>query len=348
MPTVYRRRKRDGTQAEIYTADIWIDGRKFPRSTGETTRRKAEKRAVELEAELRSELARRYEPLTLDTAAGRYWTEHAGALPSASSVKYHIMRLLEIIGRDLQLAELSNKHVHEYVVHRSRMGVTTGTINRELDVLQSIYNMARDRWEHPVRPLRWRDHRFPPSDKQVEPLTIEEAREAVRLAATRNEDVADGIELSIYTGMRQNELETLVPCRVDLAERIAIVLAKRKARQAYRERPVFLNTPAVALLAERIKPGMDPDQPLFRLTNARKIWEWVRVQIGRPDVRWHDLRHTHGTLLGDKTDVRVIKDSLGHTNIATSLRYVRKRNAQVLAAVETIPSLRERKVVGLG
>ena len=70
--------------------------------------------------------------------------------------------------------------------------------------------------------------------------------------------MADAIELSIYTGMRQNELETLIPLRVRLNERRVIVLAKRKARQEHRERSVFLNTAAVALLAERVTPGCDP------------------------------------------------------------------------------------------
>jgi integrase len=98
--------------------------------------------------------------------------------------------------------------------------------------------------------------------------------------------------------MRQNELETLIPLRVRLHERRVIVLAKRKARQEYRERSVFLNTASIALLSERIVPGMDPQARIFNLKNGRKIWEWVRVQIGRPEVRWHDLRHTHATMLG--------------------------------------------------
>ena len=36
-----------------------------------------------------------------------------------------------------------------------------------------------------------------------------------------------------------------------------IVLAKRKARQGYRERDAFLNTAAVALLSERIPKDAD-------------------------------------------------------------------------------------------
>lgn len=343
MPTVYQRRKTDGTFAKTFSADIWIGGHKFQRSTGKTTRRDAEKRAAELEAEIRQDLARRHEPLTLDTLMGRYWDEHAGTLPSAKSVRYHIDRLLEIIGRDKPLAELGNADVNRYVTVRSKMAVARSTVNRELDVLQSAYCKARDSWEHPVRAINWGDHRFPKDDKEEATLNLEEAREAIRLAGTRSRDMADAIELTVYTGVRKNELQTLTKARVSLEERKATVLAKRKARQGYRLRPVFLSTPACALLAERMAKVTDPNAPLFNLKNARKVWEWVREQIGRPDVRWHDLRHTHGTLLGKTTDnTRIIQKQLGHTNPTTSHRYVHTDHAQVVEAVETIPALSDR------
>lgn len=361
MPTVYRRRKSDGTYAETFTADIWIGGNKFSRGTGKTTRRDAEKRAAELETEIRQELAQQHEPLTLDTLMGKYWDEHAGALPSANSVKYHIERLLEILGRDKPLAELGNADINRYVTTRRRMFVivrakkatkkapklvTPATINRELDVLQAAYLKARDSWEHPVRPINWGDHRFPADDKKAITLTLDEAREVIRLAATKSLDVADAIELAIYTGVRRNELQTITKARVDLEERRVTVLAKRKARQGYRERPVYLSTAAVALLAERVTPDMAPDAKLFRLKNCRKIWEWARAEIGRPEVRWHDLRHTHGTLLGKTTDnTRIIQKQLGHANPQTSLRYVHTDHAQVVEAVETIPALSSRRML---
>ena len=347
MPTVYKRRKPDGTFAEVFTADIWIDGTKLSRSTGCRVRRDADKKAAEIEAQIRAERARRYQPLTLDTMMGKYWAEHAKPLPSANSVKYHIHRLLEIIGRDKPLAELGNADVNRYVVARAKMPVSHATINRELDVLCSAYMMARDRWEHPVRAIRWRDHRFPATGDREVTLTITEAKRAVELLATRNRDMADAVELTIYTGMRKNELETLTCGRVDLVERRLTVLAKRKARQGYRERPVYLSTPAVALLAERIPADADPDALVFDLTNGRKLWEWARAQIGRADVRWHDLRHTHGTLLGKTTDVRIIKTQLGHTHVSTTMRYVHADQARAIEAVDTIPALTDRKVVAL-
>lgn len=201
MPTVDQRRKSDGTLAKTFTADIWVGGRKFSRSTDATTRRDAEKRAIQLEAEIRKELAQRHEPLTLDTLMGKYWEEHAGELPSARSVKYHIQRLLDILGRDKPLAELSNADVNRYVTTRKKMRARAGknklvapsTINRELDVLAAAYFRARDSWEDPVLPINWGSYRFPSDDKKQSILNVDEAREGIRLAKTKSPDAADAI-----------------------------------------------------------------------------------------------------------------------------------------------------------
>ena len=53
MPSIYRRRRKDGTFAEYFTTDVWITGKKLSRSTGRKSRRDAEKKAVQIEAELK-------------------------------------------------------------------------------------------------------------------------------------------------------------------------------------------------------------------------------------------------------------------------------------------------------
>jgi integrase len=46
----------------------------------------------------------------------------------------------------------------------------------------------------------------------------------------------------------------------------------------------------------------------------------------------HDLRHLHGQLAIDAVDVTKVADGLRHTQLATTRRYVRKRNKQDVAA----------------
>lgn len=340
MPTVYRRRNRDGTSAEIYTADIWINGAKLCRSTGETTRRAAERAAIEIEAKIRAQLAKdRPESLTIDTLMGRYWQDHASALASASDVKYFIRQILKRVDRRLPLEKFGNAALADYVLIRKRDGVSASTINRELDVIRSAYLMARDRWEHPVRSIRWTDHRQPLDTHRTITLSLEEASRAIELLAERWPDTADCMELAIYTGARLNELESLTWERTNLDAGEATVLAKRKSRQNYRERTIYLNSYAVALLSKR---DGDRTGPVFHLTNRRKAWEWVRQQIGRPDVRWHDLRHTHATMLRrGNVALEVVKKSLGHTHMSTTLRYAHVGHDEAHRAVEVLPMLRQ-------
>jgi hypothetical protein len=122
--------------------------------------------------------------------------------------------------------------------------VSNDTINRELDVLEAAYMKARDAWEHPVRPIKWGKHRLEKAGKKNRATTPEKAREAVALAKKLSVDFADALELSFCTGIRKNEMKTLVPARVNLQERYWVVLAKRKARQGYRERPAAADLPA--------------------------------------------------------------------------------------------------------
>ena len=60
-----------------------------------------------------------------------------------------------------------------------------------------------------------------------------------------------------------------------------------------------------------------------RITSIRTTFETARNRIGRPDLRFHDLRHTLGTWLNSRgIDINVIKDVLGHRDIATTQRYL--------------------------
>mgnify|MGYP002262553747 CR=1 FL=1 len=59
-----------------------------------------------------------------------------------------------------------------------------------------------------------------------------------------------------------------------------------------------------------------------RITSIRTTFETARERIGRPDLRFHDLRHTLGTWLNSRgIDINVIKDVLGHRDTATPQRY---------------------------
>ena len=72
-------------------------------------------------------------------------------------------------------------------------------------------------------------------------------------------------------------------------------------------------------------------------TSAKSAFNWARKKAGLSDLRFHDLRHTNATrLVGGQMPLPEVGRVLGHTQAATTFRYVNmneetaKRAADVL------------------
>ena len=120
MPTVYRDKK-----SKFYQADIWIEGRKFSRSTKCTSKREAGIAAELIEKDLRAELEGQGTVLTslrLDYVAERWMRDvgdhHRGDGPTIN--EYKIDRLLEFFGPDKLLADVTHDDALRLVNWRRR------------------------------------------------------------------------------------------------------------------------------------------------------------------------------------------------------------------------------------
>jgi integrase len=98
--------------------------------------------------------------------------------------------------------------------------------------------------------------------------------------------------------------------------------------------------PAVAdHLAEHVGPG--PDALLFPSAYARHIatatvyaaYFPAREAAGRPDLRFHDLRHTGATLAAQTgATLADLMNRLGHSTVGAAMRYqhtTRERDAMI-------------------
>lgn len=100
--------------------------------------------------------------------------------------------------------------------------------------------------------------------------------------------------------------------------------------------------------AERRSRGLDNPHPARKLDTDGHIPDgWFRNQVWLPaldeadlgfHVRPHDLRHTHASwLLAGGADLQVVKDRLGHADIATTAHYL-----------HTLPTADETALAALG
>jgi integrase len=141
--------------------------------------------------------------------------------------------------------------------------------------------------------------------------------EAAHAALDRDNDraAALALRLALLTGCRIGEAVTLAADQIDAGHRVWIKphgLTKQK-----RTSVIPLQDEAVNLAQELLRIGV-PDYESCRL-----CWGRVRVIIGRPDVRVHDLRHSRASSLArGGASLPQIGRLLGHASPATTQRYM--------------------------
>lgn len=96
----------------------------------------------------------------------------------------------------------------------------------------------------------------------------------------------------------------------------------------------------------------DPRTPRTAATDGHIPADWFRNHIWKPAlkeaaleirVRIHDLRHAHASwLLAGGADLQVVKERLGHADIATTARYLHTLPEADETALEALSAIRNR------
>lgn len=146
--------------------------------------------------------------------------------------------------------------------------------------------------------------------------------------------------LSIGSGMRRGEVFSLTWSDVDLlARRITVQGAKAKSG---RTRHIPLNSEVTAALKgwrdQTSGSGfVFPGEGGERLNNVRKSWEAVLEAAGIERFRWHDMRHHFASkLIMASVDLNTVRELLGHSDYAMTLRYAHLAPEHKAAAVEKL------------
>lgn len=324
--------KREGSPYWQY--DFKREGVRYKGSTRTADKR----RAQQFERDLKRQ-AERGETKTTDNATvsdllDRYYEDHARHMPSVDTLEFYIQSLQDRLPLALELSELSNPVIAEYVASRRKL-VSPATVNREIATLRSAHRMAGEDWEWDTRAISWRRHMLKEPQGRTRWITEKEAGE---LLGALSDHISDAARWSLLTGCRKAETFGMQWDHVNLPERVARVFGKG---QKWREVP--LSASAFVLLAnlphkldENGKP-LPRDGAVFDATNLRKHWTAACTKAKIADFRWHDLRHTFATWLRQKgTPIEVVKESLGHADISTTMRYAHVAKQEIRDAVELI------------
>lgn len=338
------------------------------RRLGKVTQEEAEQWLASATERIRLERTHGTRPrVTFREAALRYLNENRG-LASIDDASWHVELLDDWIG-DLLIADVCDETLEPFKTRRLKKdGVTLTTVNRSLEVVRRILNLAARQWRHPNR-LTWLETApliTLDKDKAARkpyPLSWDEQRRLFsELPADPNAQMA---LFKVNTGTREQEVcglewdwEIAVP---ELGTSIFVVPAEVVKNDE--DRLVVLNAVAKSVIEAR--RGVHK-RYVFTYRGERlgcmnnTAWQNARQdaatkyekEFSRPapwgfeHVRVHDLKHTFGRRLraaGVPEETR--KALLGHKNGDITTHYSAAELGELINAVNRIDSSRETPVI---
>ncbi|MCD7946926.1 MAG: site-specific integrase [Oscillospiraceae bacterium] len=268
-------------------------------------------------------------------------------LNSWESYKYycdkHIIPYFEKI--DLPIREITPRHIQRYIDTHYKGGLSANTLKKHMAVVHGVMQDA----------LRFNIIPYDPSERVTLPklerhrgkaYTVEQAKEL--LQATQDEPIRPAIMLGLFLGLRRSEVLGLRWQDVDFKSdtvkirntvvKMKTLIEHEKTKSSASKRDLHLMPELkkylVALKAQQAEykrlmgqgyhdnghvcvwqdgTAFLPDYISHRFTALLK-------KCDLPPIRFHELRHTAGSILIDKgISAKQVQEYLGHEQISTTL-----------------------------
>ena len=145
--------------------------------------------------------------------------------------------------------------------------------------------------------------------------------------------------IALYTGLRRSNVLGLTWGKVDLEKNKITLPADEMKAHAEHVAPLH------PVLRKHLGDGGAADEVVLGkdLDAIRKSFKSALGRAGLPEtVRWHDLRHSFGTWLGEEHPWAVVQTLLGHRIQDVTGKYVHVRLEKLRQAVESLPDLTAR------
>jgi integrase len=263
--------------------------------------------------------------------------------------------------------ELSLEDITPRVIERRRSqwlvgGVSRRNANKQLAILHGIFERARKTHNLPANPVADVEKLRESHDAtRFDFYTPEEVAALVRHAA----DSQDGTLylMAAFTGLRRGELVALRWRDIDFsgeAIRVWASYAKGSLTTPKSGKPrVVPMVPDVAAALARLgqREIATGDDDLVFLGSAggyldasalRRRYVTAQEAAGLRRLRFHDLRHTFGSLAINKASIVQVQSWMGHADVDTTSRYLhhksRADDAKLLAGTLKIGAKRDEKV----
>ena len=240
----------------------------------------------------------------------------------------------------------------------SLTGLSSRTTNKLLVVMGGVMRRAQHVWGLPSNPVASVEKHRARSSGDIDVFSPEEVMALVRAAASE-QDAAIFL-VAAFTGLRRGELLALRWRDVDFAGSAVRVRTSYAAGQLttpksgkVRSVPMAPDVgEALARLGQRehwvgdddlVFPGAAGDY--LDGSALRRRYATALNRAGLRPLRFHDLRHTFGTRMIAKADIRRVQEWMGHADVQTTMRYLhfapRAEDARLVAEAFQIDAVPE-------
>ena len=324
---------------------FYINGLEFRRSTGETDEHKAHQRVSQIVEREKKRLSLMQE-INFGQLCVRYHNHSKLHKKSWDDDVRMLAVFLRFFKKETLLSEITPLRIEEFTAHllKRRVGsrtITPARANRYLSVLKHMFNLAIDHWEifekaNPVRKFvffkeKARERFFSESEIVRLGAAAMEASRRKRSAVQRY--FFPMFMVALYAGLRLGEIFRLKWS--DIRENYFVIEITKNNRKRFV--PIH---PVVREILNALPKENEfiIDIPHRRPDVIRKVWASVKEKAGiEPSARFHDLRHTHASLLlSVGTDLRTIQAILGHSSLKMVEAYTHTTNDQKMKAIMAI------------
>ncbi len=240
----------------------------------------------------------------------------------------------------------------------SLTGLSSRTSNKLLVVMGGVMRRAQHVWGLPSNPVASVEKHRARSSGDIDVFSPEEVMALVR-AAGSDQDAAIFLTAA-FTGLRRGELLALRWRDVDFSGAAVRVRASYAAGHLttpksgkVRSVPMAPDVAeTLARLGQREHWTGDDDLVFCGETGdylngsaLRRRYAAALARAGLRSLRFHDLRHTFGTRMIAKADIRRVQEWMGHADIQTTMRYLhyapRDEDARLVAEAFQIDAVPE-------
>jgi integrase len=278
--------------------------------------------------------------VTLSDAAAEWlrYCEHDRAVKRSTLTEYR--HASDRITRDLGQYAIEDVTTELLEGWKATLALSNRSVAKYLVILHGIFKRAMKVWGLPRNPAADVERPRHRVSDDLEAFSPEEVWALVRAAASEQD--AALFLTAAYTGLRMGELLALQwrdvgfagdAIRVRRSYNIHGGVGTPKSGKVRSVPMVPDVAQALARLGER-EEFVGDDELVFpndfgRFIDASSLRDRYKAAIARAglrQLRFHDLRHTFGTLAARQAEVPAVQAWMGHADMQTTMRYVHHRD----------------------